>query len=111
MVRAAAKNHPSVAIVSSPDQYAALGEALAAGGYTFEQRKALAVRAFVHTATYDVAVASWMGTSYVDTTDGTGFPAWLGHAWHRSGALRPRRSTSDPAGSASLRPTSSAARR
>ena len=34
MVRAAAKNHPSVAIVTSPDQYPALRQTIEAGGYT-----------------------------------------------------------------------------
>src|SRR6059058_4304579 len=61
MVRAAAKNHPSVAIVTSPDRYADVLAALADGGFTLEQRKRLAAEAFVHTASYDVAVASWMG--------------------------------------------------
>ena len=60
MVRAAAKNHPSVAIVTSPAQYADVLAALGDGGFTLEQRKRLAVDAFVHTATYDVHVASWM---------------------------------------------------
>ena len=32
----------------------------------------------MHTATYDVAVASWMGNVLTDTSDGTGFPAWVG---------------------------------
>ncbi len=58
MVRAAAKNHPSVAVVTSPAQYADVLAAVAAGGFTLEQRQALAAEAFVHTATYDVAVAS-----------------------------------------------------
>ncbi|MGA9714739.1 MAG: bifunctional phosphoribosylaminoimidazolecarboxamide formyltransferase/IMP cyclohydrolase, partial [Aeromicrobium sp.] len=39
MVRAAAKNHPSVAVVVSPQRYAAVRAALAAGGFTLEQRK------------------------------------------------------------------------
>jgi phosphoribosylaminoimidazolecarboxamide formyltransferase/IMP cyclohydrolase len=60
MVRAAAKNHPSVAIVTSPDQYEGLYEALSTGGYTLAQRQGLAAIAFQHTATYDIAVASWM---------------------------------------------------
>src|SRR5207237_702885 len=55
MVRAAAKNHPSVAIVTSPAQYDELLEAVRAGGTTLEQRRRLAAEAFVHTASYDVA--------------------------------------------------------
>ena len=88
MVRAAAKNHPSVAIITSPDQYPALIEALAAGGFTLAQRQALAAAAFVHTATYDVAVASWMGSVLTDSSAGDGFPAWVGATWNKLGTLR-----------------------
>ena len=88
MVRAAAKNHPSVAIVTSPDQYPALLDAVAAGGYTLAERRSLAAAAFAHTAAYDVAVASWMGSTLTDTSDGSGFPAWLGATWARRGVLR-----------------------
>lgn len=59
MVRAAAKNHPSVAVVTSPDSYAAVIEAARAEGFTLEQRRELAARAFAHTATYDLAIAGW----------------------------------------------------
>ena len=48
----------------------------------------LAVDAFVHTATYDVAVASWMGSTVAPSDDGTGFPAWIGAAWNRGSVLR-----------------------
>ncbi|SDC34204.1 phosphoribosylaminoimidazolecarboxamide formyltransferase / IMP cyclohydrolase [Sanguibacter gelidistatuariae] len=96
MVRAAAKNHPSVAVVVDPTSYPAVTAAVAAGGFTYAQRKALAAQAFVHTATYDVAVASWMSsvvspTDAVETPDGpvsTGFPAWVGATWNRSDVLR-----------------------
>ena len=96
MVRAAAKNHPSVAVVVDPAAYSAVIDAVQAGGFTYAQRKALAAEAFVHTATYDVAVASWMGnvvapTDTVVTPDGpvaSGFPAWVGATWNRSAVLR-----------------------
>ncbi len=88
MVRAAAKNHASVAVVTSPRQYDELLAALAGGGYTLAQRQRLAAEAFAHTASYDVAVASWMGSVLVDTSDGSGFPAWLGATWERSAVLR-----------------------
>ncbi|PUA81837.1 bifunctional phosphoribosylaminoimidazolecarboxamide formyltransferase/IMP cyclohydrolase [Nocardioides currus] len=88
MVRAAAKNHPSVAIVTSPERYADVLAAVAAGGFTLAARKALAAEAFVHTATYDVHVASWMGNVLTDTSEGTGFPAWMGATWDRSAVLR-----------------------
>jgi phosphoribosylaminoimidazolecarboxamide formyltransferase / IMP cyclohydrolase len=88
MVRAAAKNHPSVAIVTSPERYADVLAAVAAGGFTLEERKALAAEAFVHTATYDVHVASWMGNVLTDTSAGTGFPGWVGATWTRQATLR-----------------------
>jgi phosphoribosylaminoimidazolecarboxamide formyltransferase/IMP cyclohydrolase len=88
MVRAAAKNHPSVAVVTDPTAYASVLEAVRSGGFTFEQRKALAAQAFVHTATYDVHVASWMGNAYTDSSEGTGFPAWVGATWTKATGLR-----------------------
>lgn len=88
MVRAAAKNHPSVAIITSPTQYPTLIEALAAGGFSLAQRKELAAAAFVHTATYDIAVASWMGSVLTDSSTGDGFPAWVGASWDKVGTLR-----------------------
>jgi phosphoribosylaminoimidazolecarboxamide formyltransferase/IMP cyclohydrolase len=88
MVRAAAKNHPSVAIVTSPDAYDDVLESVREGGFTLEQRRRLAAAAFVHTATYDVHVASWMGNVLTDTSDGEGFPAWVGATWNRADVLR-----------------------
>ncbi len=88
MVRAAAKNHASTAVVTSPDAYGAVLDAVASGGFTLAERQRLAAEAFVHTATYDVAVASWMGSVVTDTSGGTGFPAWVGGAWTRSAVLR-----------------------
>jgi phosphoribosylaminoimidazolecarboxamide formyltransferase/IMP cyclohydrolase len=88
MVRAAAKNHPSVAIVTSPAQYDEVLAAVREGGTTLAQRRRLAAEAFVHTATYDVHVASWMGNVVADTSDGTGFPAWAGATWDKAAVLR-----------------------
>src|SRR5689334_22386276 len=94
MVRAAAKNHPSVAIVTSPAAYGEVADALGAGGFTLAQRQRLAAEAFVHTASYDVAVASWMqrfAQPDADTEsqrDGRGFPAWTGATFDRAAALR-----------------------
>ena len=62
--------------------------AVAAGGFTLAERKRLAAEAFVHTATYDVAVASWMGNVLTDTSEGTGFPAWIGATWTKEAVLR-----------------------
>ena len=96
MVRAAAKNHPSVAVVVDPLAYDAVVEAVTGGGFTYAQRKALAAQAFVHTAAYDVAVASWMGSVLSPTDDvaldgevvSTGFPAWIGATYERADVLR-----------------------
>ena len=84
----AAKNHPSVAIVTSPARYADVLAALAAGGFTLAERQRLAAEAFQHTATYDVAVASWMSSVLTDTSDGTGFPSWTGATWDKAAVLR-----------------------
>ncbi|MDR1806479.1 MAG: bifunctional phosphoribosylaminoimidazolecarboxamide formyltransferase/IMP cyclohydrolase [Propionibacteriaceae bacterium] len=87
MVRAAAKNHPSVAIVTSPAQYGGLKEALAQGGYTLAERQALAKAAFIHTAAYDVQVATWMAeTAFPDPA--AALPEWIGGAWERAAELR-----------------------
>ncbi|MDP9822185.1 bifunctional phosphoribosylaminoimidazolecarboxamide formyltransferase/IMP cyclohydrolase [Nocardioides massiliensis] len=88
MVRAAAKNHPSVAVLTSPAQYDDALDAVRGGGFTLAQRQKLAAEAFVHTASYDVAVASWMGSVVTDTSEGSGFPAWIGATWEKSAVLR-----------------------
>lgn len=59
MVRAAAKNHPSVAIVVDPAKYGDVAEAVKAGGFDEDQRRQLAADAFKHTALYDAAVSTW----------------------------------------------------
>jgi phosphoribosylaminoimidazolecarboxamide formyltransferase / IMP cyclohydrolase len=59
MVRAAAKNHASVAVVCDPGDYPLVEAALAAGGTTLAERRALAAKAFARTAAYDAAVAAW----------------------------------------------------
>ncbi|GAB2684451.1 bifunctional phosphoribosylaminoimidazolecarboxamide formyltransferase/IMP cyclohydrolase [Kribbella swartbergensis] len=88
MVRGAAKNHANVAVVVSPSRYPEIVAALGDGGFTAEQRQRLAVDAFVHTASYDVAVASWMGNAVSDTSEGSGFPAWVGAVWDKAAGLR-----------------------
>ena len=88
MVRAAAKNHPSVAVVVSPDRYDQVREAIAAGGFTLEQRKKLAAQAFAHTAAYDVAVASWFSSGYTAPDDGSVFPDFVGATWDKASVLR-----------------------
>ncbi|HEX3788141.1 MAG TPA: bifunctional phosphoribosylaminoimidazolecarboxamide formyltransferase/IMP cyclohydrolase [Pseudonocardiaceae bacterium] len=87
MVRASAKNHANVAVVVDPTRYDWVLEQVAAGGFTLADRTALAVAAYRHTASYDVAIASWMG-SVLAPEQGTAFPAWVGATWDRESVLR-----------------------
>ncbi|WP_370616053.1 bifunctional phosphoribosylaminoimidazolecarboxamide formyltransferase/IMP cyclohydrolase [Mumia sp. Pv 4-285] len=87
MVRAAAKNHPSVAVVVDPRRYDTLLTAVRAGGFTLEERKRLAAEAFTHTASYDIAVASWFQSIYAPQSQQQ-FPAWIGGDWGLSTVLR-----------------------
>ena len=87
MVRAAAKNHAWVAVITSPGQYPMLIEALAAGGFTDQQKRDLAAAAFAHTAAYDTAVATWMARELATTPD-DGWPAFAGASWSKLAGLR-----------------------
>ena len=62
MVRASAKNHGSVAVVTDPAHYPDVLAAVRAGGFDLAARQRLALAAFRHTAAYDIAVASWLGS-------------------------------------------------
>jgi len=91
MVRAAAKNHPSVAIVTSPARYDDVRAALAADGFTLAERQLLAAEAFAHTAAYDVAVAQWMGermAQQLAADPETWWPDFAGLTLDRSAVLR-----------------------
>ncbi|WP_395310122.1 bifunctional phosphoribosylaminoimidazolecarboxamide formyltransferase/IMP cyclohydrolase [Mycobacterium sp. AMU20-3851] len=88
MVRAAAKNHPSVAVVVDPLGYDGVLAAVRAGGFTLAERKKLAALAFQHTAEYDVAVAGWMVSVLSPEEQDTGLPRWVGSASRRTAVLR-----------------------
>ncbi|MGP3953974.1 bifunctional phosphoribosylaminoimidazolecarboxamide formyltransferase/IMP cyclohydrolase [Streptomyces sp. 7N604] len=96
MVRAAAKNHPSVAVVTSPARYGDVLAAVRGGGFDLAARKRLAAEAFQHTAAYDVAVASWFTDSYAPeptapdsrSAAGSRLPEFLAGAWERKSVLR-----------------------
>jgi phosphoribosylaminoimidazolecarboxamide formyltransferase / IMP cyclohydrolase len=101
MVRAAAKNHPSVAVVTSVRAYPMIEQALAEGGFTLNQRRLLAARAFADIAEYDVAVADWCATTLAFLDSGssassegpgagssTAWPEFAGLALHRDRTLR-----------------------
>jgi len=83
MLRAAAKNHSSVAVISDPSQYDLLLEAISAGGFTQDERRQLALDVFRVTAQYDLAIATWLGAS-----DSQQLPEWFGQIWSRKSALR-----------------------
>jgi len=72
MVRAAAKNHEHVAVITDPSRYGDVAAAVAGGGFTLEQRRRLAARAYAHTAAYDCAVASWFASAYAPRRDRAG---------------------------------------
>ncbi|GLW54146.1 bifunctional purine biosynthesis protein PurH [Kitasatospora phosalacinea] len=87
MVRAAAKNHPSVAVVVDPARYADVLTAVQGGGFDLLTRKRLAAAAFAHTAAYDVAVASWFEESGYTGSEAA-FPSFLGSTWELGNVLR-----------------------
>ena len=93
MVRAAAKNHPSVAVVVNPQRYGAVLASVTDGGFGLAERKRLAAEAFQHTAAYDVAVAGWFadpGVGYAadSAARDSGFPDFLGDTHARANVLR-----------------------
>ncbi len=90
MVRAAAKNHPSVAVVVDPARYLEVTAAIGRGGFTLTERRLLAADAFAHTAAYDVAVSSWFASAYAPDEQATesGFPNMVAATWDRSTVLR-----------------------
>ena len=81
MLRGAAKNHGSVAVISSPSQYDGLFAAIKEGGFTLAQRRQLALESFRTTAEYDLTIATWLGQS-------DELPHWFGRIWQRESALR-----------------------
>ncbi|MDN5661435.1 MAG: bifunctional phosphoribosylaminoimidazolecarboxamide formyltransferase/IMP cyclohydrolase, partial [Brevibacterium aurantiacum] len=69
MVRAAAKNHPSVSVITDPSDYPAVIEAAQGQGFDLAARCSFAARAFAHTAAYDTAVASWFAAEIASGAD------------------------------------------
>ena len=81
MLRGGAKNHHSVAVISSTSQYEGLIAAIKEGGFTLAQRRQLALESFRTTAEYDLTIATWLGES-------DELPQWFGRIWQRENALR-----------------------
>ena len=90
MVRAAAKNHARLAVITEPSMYQAVAEAIGAGGFTLAQRRRLAARAYAHTAAYDSAIASWFASAYApdETAIETGWPDVIAASFARKDVLR-----------------------
>ena len=76
MVRAAAKNHANVAIVTSPERYDVILAALDTGAVSDGLRAALAIEAFRHTAAYDARIATELPDRMADA--GMELPSWPG---------------------------------
>jgi phosphoribosylaminoimidazolecarboxamide formyltransferase / IMP cyclohydrolase len=81
MLRGAAKNHNSVAVICDPSQYAQLTTAVTAGGFSLAERRELAMRTFRKTAEYDAAIATWLGGE-LDQND------WRVALWEKLADLR-----------------------
>ena len=63
MIRAAAKNHKSVAVITDAADYQLLADRIASGeGFSLQEREYLAAKAFEHTAAYDAAISQWTAT-------------------------------------------------
>ena len=104
MVRAAAKNHPAVAVVTSPGRYEDVAAAVREGGFTLAGRRRLAAEAFAHTAAYDAAVSTWMAAQIeaddvahatdsadaaeVEASGPAAPPAYVGVGYERLASLR-----------------------
>ncbi len=85
MVRAAAKNHRWVSVVVDPSDYDTVLKSFAtAGAVTPELRHQLAAKAFVHTARYDSAIATYLA----DATNEEPMPTVWGRPMTRVDALR-----------------------
>lgn len=102
MVRGAAKNSATVAIVTDPADYALVAARVANGtGFSLEERRWLAAKAFAHTAAYDATINEWTAKHWpkpasVDTAqaddvtpvDEAKFPATFTRTWDRAHVLR-----------------------
>ncbi len=85
MLRGAAKNHGSVAVISHESQYDQLFTALKSGGFTSEERKRLALETFRTTAEYDLTIASWLGMTISHNLEDMD---WFGLIYKRQSSLR-----------------------
>ena len=81
MVRGAAKNSASVAVITDPDDYALIAARVADGsGFSLEERRWLAAKAFAHTAAYDATIREWTATHWPKPATLGEIPATVGTA-------------------------------
>jgi len=83
MLRGAAKNHGSVAVISSTSQYDQLIAAITSGGFTTDERQQLALEVFRTTAEYDLTIANWLGKNSESI-----LPEWFGKIFTQQNTLR-----------------------
>jgi phosphoribosylaminoimidazolecarboxamide formyltransferase/IMP cyclohydrolase len=88
MLRAAAKNHARVAVVVDPSDYAALQDAIAAGGTDAAQRRAFAAKAYAHTSAYDGQVTEWLSRRVDAPETPAPWPRTLHPAFNLAASLR-----------------------
>ena len=88
MLRAAAKNHARTSVVVDPSDYAALLDALNAGGTDAAQRRAFAAKAYAHTAAYDGQIAQWLSPRAADPDAPEAWPKTFHASLHLASALR-----------------------
>ena len=83
MLRGAAKNHGSVAVICKTDQYDQLIAAISAGGFSAQERQNLALEVFRTTAEYDLTIANWLGRNQNSV-----LPEWFGRIFKQENILR-----------------------
>ncbi|MDN6714271.1 MAG: bifunctional phosphoribosylaminoimidazolecarboxamide formyltransferase/IMP cyclohydrolase, partial [Acetobacter sp.] len=83
LIRAAAKNHAHVVVLTDPAQYEGLIDALGDGGTTLDMRRFYAGAAYARTAAYDAAIAAWFAAQAQDA-----FPERFALAGQRAEILR-----------------------
>ncbi len=88
MVRAAAKNHQDVVIITDPADYTDILQCIDKdNGLTYAKRFDLAVKAFEHTARYDGMIANFLG-SRLEKDEGNSFPRTLNLQFEKVQAMR-----------------------
>ncbi len=123
MVRAAAKNHGSLAVVVDPARYVDVLDAVRAGGFDLAARQRLAARTRSGTPPRTTSRsrpgwAAWSRRTTRSAGEATGFPGWVAAAWERAAVLRygenPHQSAAlyvTPGGAGWRRPSNCPARR